>query len=250
MAIKTKGEHINAAHDELRISGLTVNSDPASDGAALTKLEDMVDEFEGRNICINYAFEDTPNPATSSGVAGKYNNMIATNLALRLAPRFGKDTNKPISPILRTQAIQSLANASALTAKINRTRYPERQPLGSGNTYRWNRWIRFYRDKPNPVISCETEELALNSIASYIATWSDWLNEGETITSFEIVETDGLEITNAQIQNSATEIFYNAKGVKCGAQNINISIVTSETTPDNADTRIIHFNVIDNLSTA
>jgi hypothetical protein len=144
--------------------------------------------------------------------------MIATNLAVRLAPRFGKDTGKPISPILLSQATQSLSNASALTAKVNRTRYPERQPLGSGNTYRWNRWNRFYREKERPVISCETEQLQLNSIGDYIASWANWLDDGETITSFEIVETNGLEISNEQIQNDSTEIFYTVKGVKCGAQ--------------------------------
>lgn len=248
MAVSTKSDILRGAFSQLRISGITVNPTAEDNVLALDRLEDMAQEWEGRNMCINFAFEDSPDPATVTGVDPKFNQALKTNLALRLVPDFGKDRADIVT--LQTQATQSLSNLSALTARVNPTRYPDRMAVGSGNTYRWNRWVRYYRERPNVVVSCETQELQLNSKADYIATWADWLESGETITSFEIVNTNGLEISGAVIQNNSTEIFYTVKGILCGAQKVTISIVTSLSTPDNADTRTVDFDIIDNNSTS
>lgn len=247
MPIKKKSEHINQAFEEIKISGITVNPTPEDDELALNRLEDMASEMEeGRNICLNYAFEDVPDPDTSSGVPAKFNHMIATNLAIRLLSAFGKDIPQSLS----MQASGSASTASSISAAqlINRVRYPDRQPAGSGVTFRWNRWIRFFREDANPVVSCETERLELSAIGDYTASWSDWLGETETITDYNIINTNGLEITNDQITTDSDGVSFTAKGVKCGAQTVTIEIVTSETTPENADVRTINFNVLDNAT--
>ena len=248
--IPTKGEIINDAYSQLRISGLTVDATGKEKETALNRLEGMAAEFEGRNICINYIFEELPDTSTSTGVSLQFQQMLATNLAVRLIPDFGKNSQQSPSLMdLKKQANQSLSNASARTAKVNRTNYPDRMPVGSGNTFRLgNKWRRFYREAGNPVISCETKELPLNSIASYVVSWSNFLADGETIASFIIESTSGLTVSEAAIQNSSTEIFYKALGTSCGAQTVTISIVTTSSAPENADTETINFNVIDNLS--
>ena len=249
MPVKTKGEHINDAYAQLRISGLTVEPTPAEQEKALNRMEDMAAEFESRNICINYAFEEVPDPATISGVNVEFNYMMSTNLATRLIPDFGKKTAKNDSlSDLKKQASQSLSNASARTAIVNPVEYPTRMPIGSGNTFRWNRWRRFYKPKEPAPASCETEPMQLNTAGRFIATWADWLADGETITDFVIKVSDGLTLLDSQIQNDDTEVFYRVQADKKGFQKVTITIVTSISTPQNADVREINFNVLFNDS--
>ena len=54
----TKADLINGAYSLMRISGITV--DPSADDLALAleRLEDMAEEFAGRNIITDYNFVD------------------------------------------------------------------------------------------------------------------------------------------------------------------------------------------------
>lgn len=248
--IATKDDLLIGAFDELRISGLTVDPTPNEKEKALIKMEEMAAEYEGRNICINYLFEDAPDPATSSGISQQFNQMMKTNLAVRLIPSFGKNSQaSPALIDLKKQANAALSNASARTATVNESNYPDRQPVGSGNNFRWGqKWRRFYKEAPNAPISCDTEQMQLNTTDRFIRSWENFLGEGETITSFEIKASNGLEILTSQIQNDSTEVYYRVKANLCGSQTVTISIVTSVTTPYNADVATINFNVIDNLS--
>jgi hypothetical protein len=246
----TKDDLIIGAFDELRISGLTVSATPKEKTQALTKMEEMAAEYESRNICINYLFEDEPDPASSSGIGLQFNQMMKTNLAVRLIPTFGKNSQtSPALMDLKGQASASLSNASARTAVVNKVNYPDRQALGSGNSFRWGqRWRRFYKSSPNAPISCSTEQMQLNTTDRFIASWANFLGEDETITSFTIKASSGLTILTSQIQNDSTEVFYRVKTILCGFQTVTISIVTSITTPEYADVRTVNFDVINNLS--
>ena len=72
---------INDAFSQLRISGLTVIASPKNNETALSRLEDMAEELEGRNICMSYNFEEEPDPNSQMGTAKKFNYMFKTNLA-------------------------------------------------------------------------------------------------------------------------------------------------------------------------
>jgi len=245
MPIKTKGEHINRAFSHLKINGIVKNQSPDDNRLALETLEDMAAEIEARNICINFAYEGDPDPATVSGIPMKYNQMISTNLAMRLAADFGKDV---VGSLLSNQASAAMSSAYSSSARVNQVSYPARQPLGSGNARNYNQLNRFYRTKRSAPISCDTESIQLNVVQDYIATWASWLDDGETILSYAIKATSGLQILSSQIQNSATEIYYELKSIDSGAETVTISIVTSISTPNNADVRTIEFNVINNES--
>lgn len=206
----------------------------------------MAYELEGRNICIEYQFEEEPDPATSSGVDPQFSYGMSTNLAYRLFPDFGRGM-KP-DPILKTQADASLSNMSARTAFVNTVRRPDRQAAGSGNTFRWNRWRRFFRDGANVVVSCETITMQLNTAKDDTQSWVNQLGDLETISSFEIESTNGLTIVSSSIGSDSQSIDYRVSAIKCGAQTVTISIVTSDSTPYNADVRTVNFNVLDNAT--
>ncbi len=152
---KTKAEHTSRAFRYLRVSGLTSEPSPSEQRDALETLEDMMNEFSSRNICSSYIFEDDPNPNTDSGIDNAYNNATAACLALRLAPDFGITLNQDV----KAMAISGLSNWSARSGKINMIDPPRRQPRGSGNTFRFTNWTRYYRQGDNAPISCSTFDI-------------------------------------------------------------------------------------------
>ena len=138
---KTKIEHVNRAFQWLVISGITSKPSPEETEIALSILEDMMNEFKSRNICSSYVFEETPNPNTDSEIDDSRNNAVGSCLALRLANLYGKEAPHT----LQKQATQSLSSWSASVSKTNMIQPPRNQPKGSGNTFRFSNWARFYR---------------------------------------------------------------------------------------------------------
>ena len=176
-----KVDIINEAYQELRISGLTTQPTPSELEYALTKLESMASEWQDiRNICANYNIENDPDPNSDAGIKEGYRQAFATNLAMRLIAAFGKQ----VPPSLLGQASQSFSGLSTATAVIRETQYPERQPIGSGNSLRYNRWRRFYRQNPRAPIGCDTQQITQGEINDYQLNLVDYLEDGESIDSY------------------------------------------------------------------
>lgn len=243
MPQKTKGEHINDAYSRLRISGLTVNPSAEDNQLALNRLEDFVSECEGRNICIGYNFEEEPDPATRSGVDKKYNEFIAQNLAVRLSPDFGK-----VDQLLINQANTSYSHAMAMSAKVNYSRPSRNMPIGSGNALQRFNNNSFYNVAPPAPISCETKVLEVGITRSYEASFIDFLNPDtvEEITSFTIEASNGLTLDASSINADLNGINFTVTPTESGWQKVIIQIVTTDSTPNKADERVINFNVTQN----
>lgn len=248
MAIASKGKIINNAYSHVRISGITVDPSPREKERALGVLEEMAAEFEGRNICMEYLFEEAPNTASSTGVNIKFNYMLATNLAMRLIPDFGKKSSANDSLILlRQQAVSSLSTASSATAVVNQMIYPRRMARGSGNTFRWNHLRRYTHESQPAPISCDTIQMPLNTVLAVTQSWLDELATAETITSTIVTYTDGLLQTVAPaISANGKEVSFTVQSRKSGAECATIQIITNLSTPFNKDVRIVNFNILTN----
>jgi hypothetical protein len=135
---------------------------------------------ETRNLCLGYNFQDIPDPADETGFVLGYRQLFSTNLAVRLLAAFGKAP----PPTLMAQASQSYSAASTANATVRETQYPERQPVGSGNTLRLNRWRRFYQKYPLPPINCETQNITQEQIEDYQLNLSDYLDDGEAVSTY------------------------------------------------------------------
>lgn len=243
MPQKTKGEHINDAYSRLRISGITVNPTAGDNELALTRLEDMVAEYSGRNICLNYNFEQQPDPATRSGIDMQFNNMISSNLALKLAPDFGKGMK--IDPVLINEANQSVSNAQARTARVNPSRRSRLMPLGSGNYLSRLNDVDYINEQPEAPISCETKQLEVEITRDYSVSWYDFLNPdtAEEITDYTIEASGGLRLNSSAINADLDGINFNVTATEAGWQRVIIQIITSDSTPNKADERVVNFNV-------
>ena len=178
-----KSEHIEDAYSQLRISGITVIPSPELQAKALNRLENMMAKFYGRNMCLGYNFEQTPDLSTESGVERKHWNMIATNLAVHLIPDF----NKQVPPALNALASADYSTSSSIVAadNVRQVQPPDRMPRGSGNSYKFNHQNRYnYPDEIAPNM-CESNVLSKDDIEDYTESFVAYL-DSETISSYTI----------------------------------------------------------------
>lgn len=233
---KLKIEHVNQAYQRIRISGLTVEAFPEETEIALVVQEDMMNEFRSRNICSSYVFEEIPDPNTDSGVDSAYNNAMSANLAIRLLDYFGKR----VPETLMRQATQALSNWSARSGKTNMISAPRRQPKGSGNTFRFQNWLRYYRFEDDAPISCNTMELKVGETDSFSVSFAPYLLDSETIVSFTLDASKGVTIVSSAISTDSESIILECKG-ECAGNNPVVITITTSTPRINPET--VYFNV-------
>lgn len=218
---KKKIEHIDKAYKRLRISGITVDPSNSDVVDALETLEDMMYTFTSRNICSSYVFEDVLDPNTDSGIDPSFNEATADNLAIRMASNFGKAIPIELAKLARA----GLSNWSARTARFKHISPPNRQPKGSGNTFRFVNWLRYYRLENGSPISCDTLELKVDEIETFTIDFSNYLLDGATIVSAVLEPTKGVEIISESFTD--TDVTMECKGITCGSQTVKITVTTS-----------------------
>lgn len=197
-----KNDIIVGAYSQLRISGITRSPTPEDLELALDRLEDMAAEFN-ETMPVGYNFEDTPDPNSAAGIKRALSQAFKTNLAVRLIPDFNKD----VSPVLLAQASQSLSFMASQSAmqRIQRVQYPERQPLGSGNT-RWTRWANFYRVNGEIPSNSANSSMFMGDIQDFVEHYDAYLGDTETISSFSLVVDTGLTVISSS--NATPDIHY------------------------------------------
>lgn len=236
----TKIDIINDAYDQMRISGLTVNPTPEDTTIALTRLESMMAQFEARSICVDYNFELDPDPNDLTGLELQHQFMASSNLTLRLAASFGK----AVPQELQLMASQSLSTSSSIVAadKVRMVQAPNRQPIGSGNTLRYNKYQRFYREGPLPPADCATNVMTIDDIDDFTESFDAYLKIDEAIESFTMTVDEGLTLQSSS--NDTPLISYRIKAdsnVTSGRwQQVKI-VITTDT--GRVDTRFVNFDV-------
>jgi len=238
-----KVDIILGAYSQLRISGITRSPTPEDLETALCRLENMAAEFETTSDAPGYNFEDVPDPNSPSNIMRGFRHCYETNLAVRLIPDF----NKAVPQSLMAQASQSLSNmVGRLAAERARgTTYPDRMPVGSGNTYRWSRWARFYRDAGDVPLSNTSDSMFVGDVRDYTENYDSYLNDGEVISSYSIVTDDGLTLSSDS--NTDTDVSYRLTGGPLTSSlSEAVSQVTIIVTTDagRVDTRIRYIQVL------
>lgn len=240
--MSTKIDLINDAYSQLRISGLTVQPTPEDISKALERLEDMAEEWESRDMCIGFNFEESPDPNSASGVQRAFKYAVSTNLAVRLIPDF----NKPVPPQLIAMATQAAANVSARTARPQQTNYPGRQPRGSGTTLRFNRWRRFYPTAAVSPVGCDVNRMRLNDVDDFFETWDSYLLVGEDVASYTLTAEAGLAVVSQSLSSPRVNYRIRADGTGSDADDNIFSVtITVTTTTGRVDQRVIQF-IIEN----
>lgn len=240
MAATRKIDLINGAYSQLRINGLTTGPTPFDLSTALARLENFARVLCSRNICTSYNFTENPDYNDYTNTPEMFNLMFETNLAVYLCPDFGKEP----SMALMTLASSTLATASAVSAQelIQPVSQPNRMPIGSGN-YRYWPYSNFYRPSPMAPSECATHTIFINDINDYTEDYTEYLNDGESISSYVMTVDPGLLLVSDSITSPV--ISYRVQGLSQQTsgnwQQAKIVITTST---GRVNTRLINFNVI------
>ena len=238
----TKADLINGAYSLMRISGITVDPSGADLTLALTRLEDMAEEFAGRNIITDYNFQQTPTTGALHNLERKFWFAYKINLAVRLLPDFGKQP----TPILMTQQQASFSFLSANTAPFREVSYPTRMPRGLANSRRSLRWSRFNIPESRAPLEEGTITMYIDDITDFSESFVAYLDSGETISSYAITAETGLTITADANATPLITYTIQADGLSSGGSIglLRVKIVVT-TSAGRIETRIINFQLLD-----
>ena len=235
-----KVDLITGAYDRLRISGITVNPGARENAIALRRLETMAARWFDKNICAGYNFEDNPDLNSDSGIPTKYQDAFESNLAFWLCADYGKT---PAQTLVFEQQ-STLSQISSSTAIVDPVNYPTRQPRGSGNTLRYNRWQRFYRDEADAPISCETNKMNIGDIDDFTEHFDSYLISPETVSSYTISADNGLAIVSDSLNSPDIDYRIRADGNDNAVNNKFLQVkIIATTSTGRIETRVINFEI-------
>lgn len=128
----TKKQFIQKAYGEIGLGSYFFDLEPEQLQDGLLSLESMLGEWYSKQIMIGYPFADDPTVAdldVVTDVPFNFNKAVFTNLAIILAPSFGK------TPSLETK-LSADAGYNVLctrAASPRQIKLPTTTPLGAGN---------------------------------------------------------------------------------------------------------------------
>lgn len=156
----TKREFLTQAFEEIGLASYVYDLTPEQLWSALRRLDSMVANFDVNGICIGWQMSTYPNMSdidSQTRVPDAANEAIYLNLAVRLAPSYGRVVS-PELRLLADSAYTTLLNWSMVT--IPQRHYPTTLPLGAG--------AKPWRNYLNPFIRREQEPLLSNSSTEII----------------------------------------------------------------------------------
>lgn len=236
--MNTKVDFINGAYSRMRVSGLTKQPDGADVTLALYRLEMMAAMWLEKNIDTNYAFEDQPDPNTPHNVPLAYWSAFESNLAVNLLADFGKQA----TPGLVQEATGSLSSLYGATAKVSQILRPNRQPIGNGNSLRYNRWQRYYRNELQIVVDAQINEMDVGDINDFSEHFDAYLDLAETIVSYTIASSQPSKLAISNDAISLNDIIFRATALIADTVSVKIVITTSL---GRVETRNVVFRVIE-----
>ena len=183
-AFDLKQDIVKSALEELSIWGVTTNPDNEELERGVMVLEQVMASFMLKNIDIGYQFEDTPNPNSLSGVSAAHQHLVATILAVRLAPSYGKlPTDIPGLVNIARGSTSTLMSSAAIVQPVE---YPSRMPRGSGASRRWRNWRRYFSPSERPPVDVENVHMSVGDIDDFTEHYDAYLRTAETISAFTI----------------------------------------------------------------
>jgi len=241
-----KGDIINNAYSELRISGLTVDPTSEDNKLALRKLESLAHEYQARNIDIGYNFENDPDTGSFSGVLPQYENSFSVCLAERLLTDFGKGMTP--DPILMKSYSAAASYLMSNTAHINPTTPSSIFPRGSSSTRGWPIYSKYNHKIELAPNSAKTIDMWIDDINDYEEDYQPILKSGEDIGTYTIEVDDGIKIISDSLESPI--IKYRIEALNNQTTNTSrayqrVKIVVT-TTDARRITRYINFNVMEN----
>lgn len=147
----TKRQFVEEAFAELGMASYTFDLSPQQLDACLRRLDTMMATWNARGIRLGYPLPSSPQDSdldTDTQVPDSANEAIIANLAIRLAPQYGKT----VSLDTRTTAKQAYDTLLARAAFPIEQQFPRTLPMGAGQKP-WRYDDPFMPAPTDPVLS-------------------------------------------------------------------------------------------------
>jgi hypothetical protein len=128
----SKRQFVEAAFAELGLALYVFDLTPEQLQSAVSRLDTLVEGWNAQGIGIGYPMPGSPQYSeldTETGVPNAANEAIIANLAIRIAPQYGK----AISIDTRTTAKAALNALMSVVAMPSPMQFPTTMPAGAGN---------------------------------------------------------------------------------------------------------------------
>jgi len=153
----TKRQFIDAAFEEIGLAGYVFDLEPEQLQGALRRLDAMMATWNAKGIRIGYPLPTSPQNSdldTDTTVPDAANETIYLNLAVRIAPGYGKTVSQD------TKASAKLGYDQLIAKDVfpNERQYPGTLPLGAGNKNFGNDQV-FFSEPEDPLLAGNDSEL-------------------------------------------------------------------------------------------
>lgn len=108
----TKGELVQAALNEIGIAGREFDISPEDLEDGVRRLDSMMAMWSSKGIIVSYPFSNNSKSSDDSAVPDTAEEAVYTNLALRLAPSYGKQVSME-TKVAAKMALNTLMSFSA-----------------------------------------------------------------------------------------------------------------------------------------
>lgn len=128
----TKRQFVTAAFEELGLSAYTYDLQPEDYASAGRRLDAMMATWNGKGVRLGYPLVTNPDNLdldVDTAVPDSANEAIITNLAVRIAPQYGK----VVSPDTKAAAKAAYDVVLARAARPLEYQLPSTMPAGAGN---------------------------------------------------------------------------------------------------------------------
>lgn len=148
----TKRQYVEQALVEIGLAGYIFDITPEELNSALRQLDSMIAAWNAKGIRLGWPMPSSPQNSDlddPTETADSANEAISLNLAIRVAPTFGK----AIAPETKAFAKQAYDTLLIQAAMPMQRQMPAEMPLGAGNKpWRWQGGP-FVRPPKDPVLA-------------------------------------------------------------------------------------------------
>lgn len=148
----TKREFVTQAFDEIGLASYAFDLTPDQMQSALRRLDTMIAAWNALGIRLGYPLPSNPQDSDldeQTNVPDSSNEAIYTNLAIKLAPSYGKQ----VMPDTKMTAKESYNTLLSRAAMPMEQQLPGTMPSGAGNKSWRNYDTPFLRRPVDPVIA-------------------------------------------------------------------------------------------------
>lgn len=128
----SKRQYVEAAFEEIGMANYVFDLQPEQRESAMRRLDAMMAEWNAKGIRLGYPMPSSPQQSDldeQTYVPDSANQAIITNLAMRIAPSYGKQVMAGTMATAKSSYNTILSKATFPTEK----QFPDTLPSGAGN---------------------------------------------------------------------------------------------------------------------